>query len=55
MGDIYNSPEDVCGSQDRQKATLHFTVPDAELVASPVMLPCGRVVPNRLVKVCFSR
>ena len=33
----------------------HFEVLDAELVASPATLPCGRTLRNRLVKVCFSR
>ena len=27
---------------------------DAEKILSPVALPCGRVVPNRLVKVCAA-
>ena len=27
---------------------------DAEKILSPVTLPCGRVVPNRLVKVCAA-
>lgn len=43
-------------AEDRENTgESHFEVPDAELVASPATLPCGRTLRNRLVKVCFSR
>ena len=48
---VVNPPSDqdeVVGEQNDYELLQH-----ARKIFTPVRLPCGRVVPNRLVKVCF--